>query len=617
MSDTSDSDVIRDDLTIPMFGDTPAPAQPVVSPSAYRVLARKYRPQTFDDLIGQDAMVQTLSNAFAANRIPQAWILTGVRGVGKTTTARILARGLNYLLPDGSGGPTVTMPVEGVHCRAIMESRHIDVLEMDAASHTGIDDVKQLTDGVRYSPASARYKVYIIDEVHMLSDKAFNAFLKTLEEPPPHAKFIFATTEIRKVPITILSRCQRFDLRRVEADVLVPHLKGICEKEHVQIDAEALALIARAAEGSVRDALSLLDQAISHGAGSVDGETVRAMLGLADRARVIDLFEAVMSGRIADALGNFKEQYALGADPQIIMNDLADFTHFVTRLKVMPSAADDSSVTEVERVRGLACAAMPMRALSRAWQILLKGSTEIAEAAKPAAAAEMVLVRLAYAADLPTPDEALRALTQNGETVRAPQNSGSSAGSSSGGPTASGNLSVAYRAEPERMPVVAPMASVAVQEAPVLRLDTFEQLIALATEQRDIAIKTALERDVRLVAFENGRLEFAPMPGASPGLAADLTKRISDWTGRRWIVAVSSQEGQTPVREVAKAKQAEQIEDVRENPIVKSVLATFPGAEIIEVRDLRQAVPVSDEDADLPDLPPDFDFGGLDHDRDD
>jgi DNA polymerase-3 subunit gamma/tau len=498
-----------------------------------------------------------------------------------------------------------------------MESRHIDVLEMDAASHTGIDDVKQLTDGVRYSPASARYKVYIIDEVHMLSDKAFNAFLKTLEEPPPHAKFIFATTEIRKVPITILSRCQRFDLRRVEADVLVPHLKGICEKEHVQIDAEALALIARAAEGSVRDALSLLDQAISHGAGSVDGETVRAMLGLADRARVIDLFEAVMSGRIADALGNFKEQYALGADPQIIMNDLADFTHFVTRLKVMPSAADDSSVTEVERVRGLACAAMPMRALSRAWQILLKGSTEIAEAAKPAAAAEMVLVRLAYAADLPTPDEALRALTQNGETVRAPQNSGSSAGSSSGGPTASGNLSVAYRAEPERMPVVAPMASVAVQEAPVLRLDTFEQLIALATEQRDIAIKTALERDVRLVAFENGRLEFAPMPGASPGLAADLTKRISDWTGRRWIVAVSSQEGQTPVREVAKAKQAEQIEDVRENPIVKSVLATFPGAEIIEVRDLRQAVPVSDEDADLPDLPPDFDFGGLDHDRDD
>ena len=617
MSDTSDSDVIRDDLTIPMFGDTPAPAQPVVSPSAYRVLARKYRPQTFDDLIGQDAMVQTLSNAFAANRIPQAWILTGMRGVGKTTTARILARGLNYLLPDGSGGPTVTMPVEGVHCRAIMESRHIDVLEMDAASHTGIDDVKQLTDGVRYSPASARYKVYIIDEVHMLSDKAFNAFLKTLEEPPPHAKFIFATTEIRKVPITILSRCQRFDLRRVEADVLVPHLKGICEKEHVQIDAEALALIARAAEGSVRDALSLLDQAISHGAGSVDGETVRAMLGLADRARVIDLFEAVMSGRIADALGNFKEQYALGADPQIIMNDLADFTHFVTRLKVMPSAADDSSVTEVERVRGLACAAMPMRALSRAWQILLKGSTEIAEAAKPAAAAEMVLVRLAYAADLPTPDEALRALTQNGETVRAPRPSGSFAGSSSGGPTASGNLSVAYRAEPERMPVAVPTASAAVQEAPVLRLDTFEQLIALATEQRDIAIKTALERDVRLVAFENGRLEFAPMPGASPGLAADLTKRIGDWTGRRWIVAVSSQEGQTPVREVARAKQAEQIEDVRENPIVKSVLATFPGAEIIEVRDLRQTVAVSDEDADLPDLPPDFDFGGLDHDRDD
>src|SRR5712672_2581153 len=371
---------------------------------AYRVLARKYRPANFGDLIGQDAMVRTISNAFEAARIPQAWILTGVRGVGKTTTARILARALNFELPDGSiTGPAIRMPVIGVHCQAIMESRHIDVIEMDAASHNGVDDVRQINDAIRYAPVSARYKVYILDEVHMLSTQAFNALLKTLEEPPPHAKFIFATTEIRKVPITVLSRCQRFDLRRVDAGVLVRHLEGIAAKEKIEVDAEAFALIARAAEGSVRDSLSLLDQAIAHAAGPVRAEHVRQMLGLADRARVIDLFEALMRGDVAAALNELRAQYDTGADPAVVLTDLAEFTHFVTRVKVVPTVADDPALIEVERTRGRGFAEkLSMRVLSRTWQMLLKGIAEVGAAGRPLAAAEMVLVRIAYDADLPT-----------------------------------------------------------------------------------------------------------------------------------------------------------------------------------------------------------------------
>src|SRR6476661_4355786 len=344
-------------------------------PPAYRVLARKYRPASFEDLIGQDAMVRTISNAFESGRIPQAWILTGVRGVGKTTTARILARALNYELPNGSvKEPTIHMPVMGVHDQAIIDSRHPDVLEMDAASHNSVDDVRQINDAIRYAPMSARYKVYILDEVHMLSGAAFNALLKTLEEPPPHAKFIFATTEIRKVPVTVLSRCQRFDLRRVDAAVLVKHLEGIATKEKVEIEPAALALIARAAEGSVRDSLSLLDQAIAHAAGPVRAEDVRQMLGLADRVRVVDLFEALMKGDVAAALKELREQYEIGADPAVILADLAEFTHFVTRVKIVP--------------------------------------------------AEMVLVRIAYVADLPTPDEAIRSLDSSGNGVARPSSNG-------------------------------------------------------------------------------------------------------------------------------------------------------------------------------------------------
>src|SRR4051812_47168054 len=379
---------------------------------AYRVLARKYRPTNFDDLIGQDAMVRTISNAFEANRIPQAWILTGVRGVGKTTTARILARALNYELPDGSiTGPTIKMPVLGIHCQAIMDSRHMDVIEMDAASHNGVDDIRQINDAIRYAPVSARNKVYILDEVHMVTPQGFNALLKTLEEPPAHAKFIFATTEIRKVPVTVLSRCQRFDLRRVDAAVLVKHLEGIAGKEAIAVEPAALALIARAAEGSVRDALSLFDQAIAHAAGAVRAEDVRQMLGLADRARTIDLFEAVMKGDAAAALKELREQYDTGADPAVVLADLAEFTHFVTRMKIVPAVADDVSLAEVERTRGRGFAEkLSLRVLARAWQMLLKGISEVEAAGRPLAAAEMVLVRIAYAADLPTPDEVIRSL---------------------------------------------------------------------------------------------------------------------------------------------------------------------------------------------------------------
>ena len=592
-------------MSLPGFDAPPAVVAASDKPVPYRVLARKYRPQSFEDLIGQDAMVQTLSNAFAAGRIPQAWILTGVRGVGKTTTARILARGLNYQPLEGEGGPTVTMPSEGVHCRAIIESRHIDVLEMDAASHTSVDDVRAINEGVRYAPVSARYKVYIIDEVHMLSKSAFNAFLKTLEEPPPHAKFIFATTDIRSVPVTILSRCQRFDLRRVESSVMIAHLAKICGLEGVEIEPEALSLVARAAEGSVRDALSLLDQAIAHGAGKVDGEIVRSMLGLADRARVIDLFEAVMKGDIATALHELRNQYNSGADPASVVADLAEFTHFVTRLKVVPEAASDGAVTEIERVRGQAQTILSMRVLSRAWQMLLKGHREVLDAARPIAAAEMLLVRLAYAADLPTPDEALKMLDQQGGSAGGHAPSAPRGGGGGGGGASA--LAVATRS----MPVAA------VQNAaqPAMRLDRFEDLVALADEKRDLVLKRTLETDIRLVRFEDGVIEFAPAAGASVNLAADLGKKLQEWTGRRWLVAVSSQQGQETLREVSDRETAQVLADVSANRVVRAVLDAFPGARVVDVRDPVAEALAAQGDDDLP-LDDSFDFTMLDDDND-
>jgi DNA polymerase III subunit gamma/tau len=565
-----------------MTAETGVNASPAGS---YRVLARKYRPATFDDLIGQGAMVRTISNAFETGRIPQAWVLTGVRGVGKTTTARILARALNYELPDGSiSAPTVNMPSLGVHCQAIMDSRHLDVIEMDAASHNGVEDVRAINDAVRYAPVSARYKVYILDEVHMLSGAAFNALLKTLEEPPAHAKFIFATTEIRKVPITVLSRCQRFDLRRVDAAQLVKHLQGIAAKEAITAEPDALALIARAAEGSVRDSLSLFDQAIAHAAGPVRAEDVRGMLGLADRTRVIDLFEALMRADIARALAELRDQYDTGADPAMVLGDLAEFTHFVTRVKVVPAAAEDVSLSETERTRGRAFAQkLSMRVLARCWQMLLKGIAEVEAAGRPLAAAEMVLVRIAYAADLPTPDEVIRSL---GET----RNNGAGAADSG---LASPRVDAPARAEVPRVPR-GPAGSAALLQdavvrnadaaAPARALKSFADLIALAAEKRDLTTKSALERDVRLVRFEDGRLEIGLEAGASKTLVGELSKKLSDWTGRRWMVAVSAEPGAPTIRTQAEKRKAELKNDVRGDPLVQAVLARFPGAEIVDVR---------------------------------
>jgi DNA polymerase-3 subunit gamma/tau len=586
--------------------ETPADGPQAAAAQSYRVLARKYRPSNFDDLIGQSAMVRTISNGFETGRIPQAWILTGVRGVGKTTTARILARALNYQLPDGSiPGPTIQMPVLGIHDQQIMDSRHIDVLEMDAASHNGVDDIRQINDAVRYAPVSARYKVYILDEVHMLSGAAFNALLKTLEEPPPHAKFIFATTEIRKVPVTILSRCQRFDLRRIEADELVKHLEGICGKEGITIEPEALALIARAAEGSVRDSLSLLDQAIAH-AGSEEGaqptiraEDVRQMLGLADRTRVIDLFESLMKGDAASALKELRDQYNSGADPAVVIADLAEFTHLVTRIKIVPGVADDRSLTEAERVRGRAyAAALSMRVLSRTWQMLFKGLPEVQGADKAIAAAEMVLVRIAYAADLPTPDEVIRSLTSDGDAsppppsgtrVSAPATNGPSNGGGAGpsmarmdAPRGAPRAALAPVNQPMMaQPDTAPQK--AEQTEPLRAIQSFEQLIALAAEMRDLQTKMVLERDVRLVRFEEGQLDIALEPSASKAVIGELGRKLSLWTGRRWMVVVSAEQGQTTVKSQNEARRAEAESGVRADPLVQAVLQKFPGAEIVRV----------------------------------
>ncbi len=582
------SDAQPPDETATTGLDFGAPA-PAVS---YRVLARKYRPSTFDDLIGQDAMVRTVSNAFETNRVPQAWILTGVRGVGKTTTARILARGLNYQLPDNSvPGPTIQIPVLGVHCQAIMDSRHLDVIEMDAASHNSVDDVRQINDAVRYAPVSARYKVYILDEVHMLSTAAFNALLKTLEEPPPHVKFIFATTEIRKVPVTILSRCQRFDLRRIDTAALVNDLlQPIAAKENVEAEVEALALIARAAEGSARDSLSLFDQAIAHASGPVRAADVRQMLGLADRGRIVDLFDALMRGDMAAALTELRDQYDIGADPAVVLGDLAEFTHFVTRVKVVPAVADDVSLAEIERARGRGFAEqLSMRILSRTWQMLLKGMAEVQAAERPLAAAEMVLVRIAYAADLPTPDEVVRSLDGGAAPAPRPSNNG-------GGASSSAPRMEAPRGAPRAS--LATSAMPIAQAAPVtdaVAVNNFAELLALAQQKRDIQAKMALERDVRLVRFEDGRLDIALEPTAAKTLVNELSRKFQLWTGRPWMVVVSSEPGAPTLRAQNDQRDAELKRGVRADPLVQAVLTRFPGAEIVNVRQPNEMPALPDE----------------------
>ncbi|WP_446680268.1 DNA polymerase III subunit gamma/tau [Aureimonas pseudogalii] len=612
------------------------PTRSAAPTTPYRVLARKYRPRSFDDLIGQEPMVRTLTNAFESGRIAQAWMLTGVRGVGKTTTARILARALNYETAT-IHQPRIHMIEPGVHDVAIMEGRHVDVVEMDAASHTGIDDIREIIAQVRYRPVSARYKVYIIDEVHMLSTQAFNGLLKTLEEPPEHVKFVFATTEIRKVPITVLSRCQRFDLRRVDPAVMIAHLRRVLSAEAVEAEDDALRIIARASEGSVRDALSLTDQAIAHGAGAVSTQTVRDMLGLADRARVVDLFELLMRGDGAGALRELNAQYQAGADPVVVLTDLADFAHLVTSLRFVPETAGDASLSpdEVERGRDFA-ARLSVRTLSEVWQMLLKAIEEARVAASPKQATEMALIRIAYAADLPAPDDLLRLLqagtlpalpaappgsAPNGEPVRGASPSLPSSGSGHGAGPAHGDVDARAAPGPAAPPagpgatmqlrtvagtggglsLGARMQAASVQPAPArpaapdaaatAKLPTsLRDLEALAAEKRDSRMKAWIRRYLRLARIEPGRLEMQPADGAPVTFAGDLAKRLHDWTGLRWVVTVVEGGGLTLEAEDA-ARRAQLIAEAEADPDVAAILALMPGASVREVRLRGQPTP--------------------------
>ena len=625
---------LQDDAPGFGFAPAPAPAEANAAQAPYRVLARKYRPSTFADLIGQEPMVRTLANAFETGRIHQAYILTGVRGVGKTTTARILARAFNYEIPGKVDAPTIHMPELGSHCQAIIDSRHVDVIEMDAASHTGIDDIREIIDNARYRPVMARTKVYIVDEVHMLSKQAFNGLLKTLEEPPEHVKFLFATTEIDKVPITVRSRCQRFDLRRIEADALAAHLSGICGKEDVAIEPEALGLIARAAEGSARDALSLLDQSIAHagagagGRGRIEAETVRRMLGLADRSRVIDLFESLMKGDVATALGLLKEQYDLGADPAQVLADLGAFVHFVTRVKLTPEAARDPAATPEESRRAQDYAQrLGVRVLTRAWQMLLKGLQETKEAPRPLAAADMTLVRIAYAADLPSLDDALKLLDDRGTGRGAPARSpreGAPGGASASleGPRHTPAALLATdppRAAPTQTRAIAgqgaraqaaPAPRVAPRAGPALK--RFEDVVALAEANRDVLLKIALERDVRLVAFEQGHIEFALAPGGAPNLHQTLARRLQEWTGERWMASISQKEGAPTLAETREAARDKSLNEGAADPVVQRILETFPGAKLTAIRRVEDEAPAPALNPDAPEPRGDEDVSYLD-----
>ncbi|KAA0699059.1 DNA polymerase III subunit gamma/tau [Neorhizobium sp. P12A] len=607
------------------------PKAPDAAPTGtgYRVLARKYRPKDFTDLmVGQEPMVRTLTNAFETGRIAQAYMLTGVRGVGKTTTARILARALNYKTAE-INKPTIDLRIPGDHCQAIMEGRHVDVIEMDAASHTGIDDIREIIEQVRYRPVSARYKVYIIDEVHMLSTQAFNGLLKTLEEPPEHVKFIFATTEIRKVPITVLSRCQRFDLRRISASDLVGLFTTIASKEGITAEPDALAMIARAAEGSARDGLSLLDQAIAHGSGVVEADAVRGMLGLADRARIVDLFQHIVKGDVAAALAEFNSQYEAGANPVVVLTDLADFTHLVTRLKYVPDAADDPSLSEVERTKAAEFGqGVAVTTLSRIWQMLLKGIPETENAARTAGAAEMVLIRLAHAAHLPAPEEAARRLAEfsgdagngNGARPSPAPSSGNGSGAGSGTPVAyqAGIAARAtetvpnarptpqpaptamLRAVPNTQPDATPVGRIETKPAeapkPLVPVNSIADIVELAAQKRDAKIKALVRTFVRPVKLEPGRLDVNLTEGAPTTLLGELSVKLREWTGIHWIVSLSREEGEPTMVEAEAQAQQQRVLDARQDPDVAAILSQFPGAKIIDVR-VRAPEPEEEEQA--------------------
>jgi len=569
---------------------------------SYQVLARKYRPQTFADLIGQEAMVRTLKNAFAADRIAHAFVMTGVRGVGKTTTARIIAKGLNCIGPDGNGGPTTEPCGVCKPCIGISEGRFFDVLEIDAASSTGVDNIRELNAMANTRPAEGRFKIFIIDEVHMLSINAFNALLKTLEEPRAHTKFIMATTEIRKVPVTVLSRCQRFDLKRIEPEVMIAHLEKVAGLEGVKLAPDALALITRAAEGSVRDAMSLMDQAIAHGGGETTAEQVRAMLGLADRGRVLDLFEMILRGDAAAALQELSGQYADGADPMAVLRDLAEVSHWISVIKITPEAADDPTVPPDERSRGLEMAArLSMRSLGRMWQMLLKALEEVALAPNAMMAAEMAVIRLTHVSDLPDPETLVRRLTTG-----APPPAG---GGMPGGAPAGGGGAVHGMM---RAPMAPMHGAVMTAAAPVLAegqlqvYASFDSVIELIREKRDMLLLKEVEDSVRLARYSPGRIEFEPSADARPDLAARLGQRLQAWTGARWGVSVVGSGGAPTLAETRDAGRRAEEAEAQENPLVQAVLLAFPGAKITEIRTPEAMAALAAANA-LPEADPEID----------
>ncbi|MBT9386396.1 DNA polymerase III subunit gamma/tau [Pseudooceanicola sp. CBS1P-1] len=586
----------------------------------YQVLARKYRPETFADLVGQDAMVRTLKNAFAADRIAQAFIMTGIRGTGKTTTARIIAKGMNCIGPDGTGGPTTEPCGQCEHCRAIMEGRHVDVMEMDAASNTSVNDIREIIDSVNYRAASARYKIYIIDEVHMLSTSAFNALLKTLEEPPAHVKFIFATTEIRKVPVTVLSRCQRFDLRRIEPEVMIALLRKIATKEAAEITDDALALITRAAEGSARDATSLLDQAISHGAGETTADQVRAMLGLADRGRVLDLFEMILKGDAASALTELSAQYADGADPLAVLRDLSEITHWVSVVKITPDAAEDPTIGPDERARGLRLAEqLGMRVLTRMWQMLLKALDEVATAPNAMMAAEMAVIRLTHVAELPSPEELVRRLQDAPRPPDGPGGGGLPRGN--GAPNGQGSMSARGADAPAAGGGASAYASARTSggqgaQGAVMRAEeleqalanypTFEHAVELIRTNRDVKLLVEVETGVRLISYRPGRIEFAPAEGAPRDLAQRLGARLQTWTGNRWAVIIGNGEGGETIAEKRDAKVLAMKQEARQHPMVQAILAAFPKAEITNVLSRAEIAAKAEAEA-LPEVEDEWD----------
>jgi DNA polymerase III subunit gamma/tau len=534
----------------------------MTNPEGYRVLARKYRPARFDQLIGQDAMVRTLGNAIATGRLAHAFLLTGVRGVGKTSTARLIARALNCIGVDGSGGPTMTPCDVCENCKAIAASRHLDVMEMDAASRTGVDDIREIIDSVQYAPVAARYKIYIIDEVHMLTKNAFNALLKTLEEPPPHVKFLFATTEIRKVPVTVLSRCQRFDLKRIPPDLLAGHFRSICTQESVAAEDDALAMIARAAEGSVRDGLSILDQAIAHGGGAVQSDTVRDMLGLADRGRVLELMDLILTARPRETLENIRAQYDLGADPATILTDLLELVHGITRIRVAEARIEAG---EEEQARLSAWATqLSMPALQRLWQMLSRGLQDVQSAPSAIEAAEMVLLRLIHAADLPDPADLLRRLA-NGETIAAPAPAATAPASNGG--------SVAQLRPPSSPPG---------HDVPA----SYEALVQLFERNNEGLLAKYLHDDCILARYAPPLLEVSALASAPRDLLPRVRQCLEQWTGQSWQVAHATPDGGETLRAREEREQAQFAQAVRAHPLMRAVQAHFPDSRLLAIEPL-------------------------------